>query len=304
MPSRQDSTPEAALVRESVRGLLSRYWPAGPAVSAAGDPAAVRAAYRALVDQGFGEFGRGGDDGGAAEAVIVAAELGRAHCPVPLLDRYLLNFAASAPGGERLDALLGGGTAIAATAADSSSFCVARGQAYGHLELVEQAAAGDAVVVLGEAEELAVVRTGQRAVTVSPVTALSLPGFARLEFSGAPAEILGLAPSVIGDLGRLSRLLHAARALGAARYAFEMAVDYAKSRRQFGQPIGRFQAVQHRCADMAVAHSGAQSLLYKAAWLLSTGKPAEETLLMCHAPRDGRLIPVPRSARPRPENLI
>ncbi len=50
-----------------------------------------------------------------------------------------------------------------------------------------------------------------------------------------------------------------------------------------GQPIGRFQAVQHRCADMAVAYSGAQSLLYKAAWLLSTGKPAEETLLMCHA---------------------
>jgi alkylation response protein AidB-like acyl-CoA dehydrogenase len=34
---------------------------------------------------------------------------------------------------------------------------------------------------------------------------------------------------------------------------------------------------------MAVAYSGAQSLLYKAAWLLSTGKPAQETLLMCHA---------------------
>jgi alkylation response protein AidB-like acyl-CoA dehydrogenase len=265
MANRQDITAEAGLVRDSVRGLLSRYWPAGQAADAAGDPAAVRAFYRTLVDQGFGEFGRGGDDGGAAEAAIVAAELGRAHCPAPLLDRYLLNFAASAPGGERLHALLGGATATLVAAEDSGGFRVAGGRARGHLELVEQAAACDAVVVLAPAGEVAVVRAGQPEVIVSPVTALSLPGFARLEFAGAAADVVRLAPSVIDDLARLSRLLRAARAQGAARRAFELAVDYAKTRHQFAQPIGRFQAVAHKLANCHIALTGAELLVRRAA---------------------------------------
>jgi alkylation response protein AidB-like acyl-CoA dehydrogenase len=271
MANRQDITAEAELVRDSVRGLLSRYWPAAQAADAAGDPAAVRACYRTLVDQGFGEFGRGGDDGGAAEAAIVAAELGRAHCPAPLLDRYLLNFAAGGPGGERLDALLGGATAALVAATGDGGFRVAGGRAHGHLELVEQAAACDAVVVLAPAGEVAVVRAGQPGVIVSPVTALSLPGFARLEFAGAAAGVVRLAPSVSGDLARLSRLLHTARAQGAARRAFELAVDYAKTRHQFGQPIGRFQAVAHKLANCHIALAGTELLVRRAA----AGKDAE-----------------------------
>jgi alkylation response protein AidB-like acyl-CoA dehydrogenase len=265
MANRQEITPEAALVADAVRGLLSRYWPAEQAANAAGDPAAVRASYRILVDQGFGEFGRGGDDGGAAEAAIVAAELGRAHCPAPLLDRYLLNFAASAPGGERLDALLGGAPATLVAAEDSGGFHVADGRARGHLELVEQAAACDAVVVLTRTGEVAVVRAEQLAVIVSPVTALSLPGFARLEFADAAADIVRLAPSVTDDLASLSRLLHTARAQGAARRAFELVVGYAKTRHQFGQPIGRFQAVAHKLANCHIALTGAELLIRRAA---------------------------------------
>jgi alkylation response protein AidB-like acyl-CoA dehydrogenase len=265
MAYQRDVTAEAELVRDSVRGLISRHWPAGLATDAAGDPAAVRTFYRTLVDQGFGEFGRGDDDGGAAEAAIVAAELGRAHCPAPLLDRYLLNFAAREPGGLRLDALLGGATATLAAATGSGGFRVTNGRAHGHLELVEQAAAGHAIVVLARTGEVAVVRTDQPEVVVSPVTALSLSGFARLEFAGAAADVVRLAPSVIDDLARLSRLLYTARAQGAARRAFELAVDYAKTRHQFGQPIGRFQAVAHKLADCHIALTGAELLVYRAA---------------------------------------
>lgn len=64
------------------------------------------------------------------------------------------------------------------------------------------------------------------------------------------------------------RLLLAAYALGAADAARDMAVDYAKLRVQFGQPIGAFQAIKHICADMAVSCAVARSQLYYAACAL------------------------------------
>ena len=62
--------------------------------------------------------------------------------------------------------------------------------------------------------------------------------------------------AALADLLRVARLALLARAHGAARRAFEMAVDYAKERKQFGQPIGRFQAIQHKLADNLIAPRG------------------------------------------------
>ncbi len=62
---------------------------------------------------------------------------------------------------------------------------------------------------------------------------------------------------------------------GAAQRALEFTVEYAKNRVQFGRPIATFQAVRHRCADMAVEADGARFITYEAAWLLSQGLPAE-----------------------------
>ncbi len=50
-----------------------------------------------------------------------------------------------------------------------------------------------------------------------------------------------------------------------------MAVDYAKERQQFGRPIGSFQAVKHRCADMLVDVEGMRSTVYWAAWCIAAG---------------------------------
>jgi alkylation response protein AidB-like acyl-CoA dehydrogenase len=61
--------------------------------------------------------------------------------------------------------------------------------------------------------------------------------------------------------------------LGSASRALDLAVDYAKDRVQFGRPIGSFQAVKHRCADMLVDVEGMRSTTYWAAWCLSADDP-------------------------------
>ena len=58
----------------------------------------------------------------------------------------------------------------------------------------------------------------------------------------------------------------AAELAGIAQRAIEMAVEYAKERKQFGRPIGAYQAVSHRCAQMLLETEGARSAAYYAAW--------------------------------------
>jgi alkylation response protein AidB-like acyl-CoA dehydrogenase len=60
----------------------------------------------------------------------------------------------------------------------------------------------------------------------------------------------------------------AAESVGVAQRAMEMAVAYAKDRKQFGRPIGSYQAVSHRCAQMLLEIEGARSLCYWAGWAL------------------------------------
>ncbi|HZU76391.1 MAG TPA: acyl-CoA dehydrogenase, partial [Dehalococcoidia bacterium] len=61
-------------------------------------------------------------------------------------------------------------------------------------------------------------------------------------------------------------VLVSAELVGVAQRAMELAVEHAQQREQFGRPIGAFQAVSHRCADMLVAVEGARSAVLSAAW--------------------------------------
>jgi short-chain 2-methylacyl-CoA dehydrogenase len=72
------------------------------------------------------------------------------------------------------------------------------------------------------------------------------------------------------DGGRISV---AAMGLGLAQGAFDLASAYARERKQFGQPIGKFQAIQFQLADMATEIEAGRSLVYKAAWLKDEGQP-------------------------------
>lgn len=91
----------------------------------------------------------------------------------------------------------------------------------------------------------------------------------RIELHDAPARLIG----EVGAGGRIlsnaidhAAVLLAAEMVGAADTCLEMSVEYAKLRKQFGRPIGSFQAVKHRCAEVLVELEGARAAAYYAAW--------------------------------------
>jgi alkylation response protein AidB-like acyl-CoA dehydrogenase len=96
---------------------------------------------------------------------------------------------------------------------------------------------------------------------------------ARLEFADTPATLVGRD----GDAGpglektlQLAAVALAAEQVGGAQRVLDNAVDYAKNRMQFGRPIGSFQAIKHKCADMLLQVESAKSAAYYGAWAAAT----------------------------------
>ena len=97
---------------------------------------------------------------------------------------------------------------------------------------------------------------------------------ATIRFTDAPARLVagpGDAARVIGHALQVGSALLAVEQVGAAQHLLDLAVEYAKSRLQFGRPIGSFQAVKHRLADMLVDLEHARSTAYHAVWALTDG---------------------------------
>ncbi|WP_411097738.1 acyl-CoA dehydrogenase family protein [Streptomyces sp. 020-2-3H-GM] len=93
---------------------------------------------------------------------------------------------------------------------------------------------------------------------------------ARVELREASAELLGAddtadAAGALAATGRTAAALLAAEAVGTAASALERTVEYVKTREQFGRPVGSFQAVKHRIADLYVRVEAARSAAYHAA---------------------------------------
>jgi alkylation response protein AidB-like acyl-CoA dehydrogenase len=92
---------------------------------------------------------------------------------------------------------------------------------------------------------------------------------ARLEFDGTPATLLGTAGEGWKTLERvldLAAVALAAEQVGGAQIVLDSSVEYAKNRIQFGRPIGSFQAIKHKCADMLLEVESAKSAAYYAGW--------------------------------------
>jgi alkylation response protein AidB-like acyl-CoA dehydrogenase len=89
-----------------------------------------------------------------------------------------------------------------------------------------------------------------------------------LRFDGTPAQLVGDARAVEALVDR-GAAYASSEMLGGASRVLDLAVEYAKDRVQFGRPIGSFQAVKHRCADMLVDVEGMRSTSYWAAWCIS-----------------------------------
>ena len=99
---------------------------------------------------------------------------------------------------------------------------------------------------------------------------------ARLTFNGTSAELLG-AEGEGWDLAQKlidrAAVYFAFEQVGGAQASLDMAVDYAKNRFAFGRPIGSYQAIKHKLADMYIATELARSNAYYGAWAITTGAP-------------------------------
>jgi len=93
----------------------------------------------------------------------------------------------------------------------------------------------------------------------------------------------GKGREIAQKIGELAALANCALILGGLEYALEAAVSYAKQRVQFERPIGSFQAIQHKCADMLTDIDGVRFLTYEAAWRLSQNLPATKEISMAKA---------------------
>jgi alkylation response protein AidB-like acyl-CoA dehydrogenase len=95
---------------------------------------------------------------------------------------------------------------------------------------------------------------------------------AKLEFANTPATLVGTDGdgwNVLSKVLDLAAVGLAAEQVGGAQKVLEMAVEYAKVRVQFGRPIGSFQAIKHKCADMLLEVESAKSAAYYAMWCAS-----------------------------------
>jgi alkylation response protein AidB-like acyl-CoA dehydrogenase len=249
------------LALEDERGFTDEQW---QAIAELGWPALV-------VSEDDGGLGLG-----VVELAVLMEQLGYALAPTPLLSSIAAALAIDAAGdGEQRARWLPGlaegerrGTVAPVPPAggmDADADALSA-----TLEAVPDAGAADVLVVPTGHAALAVVELGGAGVTVQPAAALDpTRRLFTVGLDGAPAVALQAAD---GD-----RLAHArdviavavaAESVGVAQRAMEMAVEHARERRQFGRPIGVFQAVSHPCAQMLLETEGARSAVLYAAWAL------------------------------------
>jgi alkylation response protein AidB-like acyl-CoA dehydrogenase len=201
----------------------------------------------------FIDEAHGGQELGTVELVILMEELGYALAPVPFLSNAAAGLAIQAAGSdEQRQRWLPG----LASGELRGTVGLLRG---GEARLVPDAADADLIVLAGE-DGAVVAERG--AAEVEPFEALDATRrFGRVRADGGDR----LPGDVQPALDRICAAL-AAETVGVAQRAMEMAVDYARERKQFDRPIGSYQAVSHRCAQMLLEVEGSRSAAYYAAW--------------------------------------
>jgi alkylation response protein AidB-like acyl-CoA dehydrogenase len=267
---------ERAMLRDSLRGFLEAHWPAAGAVARTKRPEALAAVWLQLAEQGLASLGADPAEGGLREITVAMEELGRAACPAPLLGAALVNLArvgaTGVAGGAAtlLDRLHAGVARIGWSfgefdpSPDAGRLTWQGDTVSGTLRFIDAAAAATHLVVATRHRDnhgVAVIALAAATSDITSTRALGGDGLAQIALAGAIGTFVPLAEETLADLLRIARVAMLARAHGAARRAFEMAVEYAKERRQFGQPIGRFQAIQHKLANNLIALEGARVTL-------------------------------------------
>ena len=215
--------------------------------------------WSAMVEQGWVTIG----DYGIVELALLLEEVGAHVAPAPVLQQAL---AVDALGDSELAAPILSGEAIGTVAFKPVS--ESGGRLTGRPEPVIHAPSARVLVVRSEDALWAVKGIESKAEPAMDRTRAL--GWVTLD--DTPAVRLGGEEAVerFLDLGAVG---HSAELLGASAKVLDLSVEYAKERVQFGRPIGSFQAIKHRCADMLVDVEGMRSAVYHAAWALGAGDP-------------------------------
>jgi alkylation response protein AidB-like acyl-CoA dehydrogenase len=257
----------------------------------------------------------GGQGLGVVELAVLFEEMGYALAPSPLLSTTLAGLVLAERGSDEqkerwLRPLASGAARGAAALFDAGSPASIGGFS------MEAKADGDGVVLDGEkvlaidggSADLLVVATsdgrrhlverGADGVTVTPEA--SLDPTRRLwavAFDGVrvgpEATLDGEQADYLPVLWRVCVAL-AAESTGVAQRTLEMAVAYAKDRKQFGRPIGSYQAVSHRCAQMLLETENSRSAVYGAAWAADAeheSLPLAASMAKAYASDAGRRVP-------------
>jgi alkylation response protein AidB-like acyl-CoA dehydrogenase len=285
-------TDEAQQLRDSARGFLTRYWPPDKALERANQPEALRELWQRAAAQGWTSLGLDSEAGGMREVLVLLEELGRAACPVPLLDTFLattaLRQADTSAAYEVLEVMEAGTVAISVAVGpedgDSNAGSVAgittsEGTVHftGTVRFVEGLSfTTHLLVVVGYTEttdEMALLRTDAPGVTVTPTPGFAIPPLSEVHLENVSGQRISLSQGSLRNLAMLARLGSVARAYGAANRSFELAVEHARVRKQFGEFIGHFQAIQHKLANCLINLDATKLLLARAAKAYDTSDP-------------------------------
>jgi alkylation response protein AidB-like acyl-CoA dehydrogenase len=253
----------------------------------------------------------GGSGFSFAEQAIVLEELGAGLYTGPYLSSAVLAataLLASPDEGARRDLLpaIAAGRTIAALAFteddgswDPAAIRLAAAPAAGrwvldgHKSFVLDGAVASLFLTVaagGDGLSLFAVDAGTAGLAVTALPTLDeTRGLARLEFTSVTARLIGAPGDATAILGRVldvAAIALAAEQLGGAQRALDMAVSYAKVREQFGRPIGSFQAIKHRCADLLAEVESLRSAVVYAASAVAAGSaevPVLASLIKAYA---------------------
>jgi alkylation response protein AidB-like acyl-CoA dehydrogenase len=152
----------------------------------------------------------------------------------------------------------------------------ANGKISGEKLFVPDAAVAAFILVVSS-EGVFLVDAKAQGINIEPMASMDLTRkLCSIRFTDAPAEKLDNSAGLARGLDVATSIL-AAEMVGGMQRTLEMTVEYAKTRKQFGKPIGIFQAVQHQCADIYLETESARSAAYYAAWALGENAPDAAT---------------------------
>jgi len=155
---------------------------------------------------------------------------------------------------------------------DGLKISAAGGKLNGTKLFVPDAAVADFIVVVAR-DGVFVVEAKADGLHIEPMKGMDLARkIYAVEFKNTAAEKLGGPSGLAGALNVATAAL-CAEMTGGMQRTLELTVAYAKTRKQFGKPIGIFQAVQHLCADMYLETESSRSATYYAAWALEENVP-------------------------------